>query len=108
MPFRDAWLAIGVLLVFVGFGAAEPAIGLIGVMIVVLGAVARYWSKHLFDRVTLTRVPAERRAFMGEEIGLDVELANRKPLPLPWYEWRLALGEPLPVEGELLGAAAVP
>ena len=108
MPFRDAWLAIGVLLVFVGFGAEEPAIGLIGAMVVALGAVARYWSKHLFDRVALTRMPSEWRAFMGEEIGVDVELTNKKPLPLPWYEWRLALGEPLPVDGEALGAAAVP
>jgi len=108
MPFRDAWLAVGALLVFIGFGAEEPAVGLTGAMVVALGAVARYWSKHLFDRVTLTRKLSERRTFIGEEIGVDVELANRKPLPLPWYEWRLALGEPLPVEGENLGAAAVP
>lgn len=108
MPFREAWLGIGVFLIFVGFAAAEPAIGLVGIVIVILGAVARYWSKHLFDRVTLTRTPSERRAFIGEEIGVDVELANQKPLPLPWYEWRLALGEPLPVQGEALSAAAVP
>ena len=108
MPFRDAWLLIGVVLVFVGFGAEEPAIGLTGVVVVILGAVARYWSKHLFDRVTLTRVSSERRAFIGEEIAVDIELTNKKALPLPWYEWRLALGEALPVTGEALGAAAVP
>ncbi len=108
MPFREAWLGVGVFLVFVGFAAEEPSIGLIGAVIVILGAVARYWSKHLFDRVTLTRVPSEWRAFIGETIGVDVELSNQKPLPLPWYEWRFALGEPLPVEGEVLGAAAVP
>lgn len=108
MPFREAWLGVGVFLVFVGFAAEEPSIGLIGAVIVILGAVARYWSKHLFDRVTLTRVPSEWRAFIGETIGVDMELSNQKPLPLPWYEWRFALGEPLPVEGEALGAAAVP
>lgn len=108
MPFRDAWIAIGVLLIFAGFGAEEPSIGIIGVVVVVLGAVARYWSKHLFDRVTLTRTPSERRAFIGEEIGVDFELTNKKPLPLPWYEWRFALAEALPVESESLGAAAVP
>ena len=121
MPFRDAWLVVGVLLVFVGFGASEPSIGLIGTVIVVLGAVARYWSKHLFDRVTLSRHASETRAFIGEEIGLDIELTNKKPLPLPWYEWRrpppptppgygwrFALGEALPVAGETRGSAAVP
>lgn len=108
MPFRDSWIVVGVLLILVGFGAEQPTIGVIGTLILVLGWVARYWSKHLFDRVTLTRTPAERRAFIGEEIGVDFALTNQKPLPLPWYEWRFALGEPLPVEGETLGAAAVP
>ena len=105
MPFRDSWLVVGVLLIFAGFGAEQPAIGIIGAVIVVLGAIARYWSRHLFDRVTFTRTPDERRAFIGEEVGVDFELTNKKPLPLPWYEWRFALGEALPVEGETLGAA---
>ncbi len=96
------------LLIFAGFGAEEPSIGIIGVVVVVLGAVARYWSGHLFDRVTLTRTLSERRAFIGEEIGVDIELTNKKPLPLPWYEWRFALAEALPVDGETLGAVAVP
>jgi len=108
MPFRDAWLVVGGILIFAGFGAAEPTIGLVGVLIVVLGAVARYWNNHLFDRVTLKRTLSERRTFVGEAIRLDVELNNPKALPLPWYEWRLALGEALPVEGETLGASAVP
>jgi len=108
VPFRDAWLVLGVFLVILGFGAAQPAIGLMGVVIVILGAVARYWSKHLFDRVELKRRTSETRAFLGEEIQIDVELSNRKPLPLPWYEWRLALGEPLPVDGETLSGSAVP
>lgn len=108
MPFRDAWLIVGVLLVFTGFGAQEPAIGLIGAVVVVLGAVSRYWSRHLFDRVTLRRTPSERRAFIGETIDVEIELANKKPLPLPWYEWRLAIAEALPVAGEALGSGAVP
>jgi uncharacterized protein (DUF58 family) len=75
---------------------------------VVLGWAGRYWSRHLFDRLELKREPAEKRVFIGERVPLQVELENRKPLPLPWYEWRLALSEHLPVEKEVLGAAAVP
>src|SRR5262245_12415090 len=77
-------------------------------MIVVLGAIVRYWSRHLFDRVSLTRTPSETRAFIGETLTVDVELSNEKPLPLPWYQWRIGLGEPLEVQGEALGASAVP
>ena len=36
MPFRDSWLVVGILLIFAGFGAEQPAIGIIGVVIVVL------------------------------------------------------------------------
>ena len=108
MPFRDSWIVVGLLLIFAGFGAEQPIIGIIGTLVLVLGWVARYWSRHVFDRVTFTREPSEWRAFIGEEVGVDFTLVNKKPLPMPWYEWRFALGEPLPVDGEALGAAAVP
>lgn len=108
MPFRDAWLIVGGLLVFVGFAAAEPAISGVGVLVIVLGGISRYWSRHLFDRVELRRELGERRAFVGEPVPLSVELVNRKPLPLPWYEWRIGVVEPLPVEGEHMAGAASP
>ena len=63
MPFRDGWLPVGILLVFVGFGAGEAAISGVGMVILALGAVARYWSRHLFDRLTLTITASERRAW---------------------------------------------
>lgn len=108
MPFRDLSLVVGGMLFVAGFAASQPAIASVGLVVIVLGWVGRYWSRHLFDRVTLSREPAETRAFIGEKVPMKVELTNRKPLPLPWYEWRLALSEHLPVEGEHLGAAAVP
>src|SRR6185503_13487536 len=45
---------------------------------------------------------------VGEGVGMSVELVNRKPLPLPWYEWRIGLVEQLPIEGESLAGAAAP
>lgn len=108
MPFRDAWLLVGALLVLVGFGASEPAISGVGFVIIIIGGVSRVWSRHLFDRVTLVRRLGEHRAFTGESVRLEVELENRKLLPLPWYEWRLALADPITVEGEMLASATVP
>ena len=72
MPFRDAWLPVGVLLVFVGFSTAEPAIAGVGLVTVIVGGVARYWSRHLFDRLTLTATARERRAFIDEPIRISV------------------------------------
>ena len=68
MPFRDAWLLVGALLVLVGFGASEPAISGVGFVIIIIGGVSRVWSRHLFDRVTLVRRLGEHRAFTGESV----------------------------------------
>ena len=106
MPFRDLWLVVGFILFVAGFAASQPPIAAVGATTVVLGWVSRYWSRHLSDRVTLRRQPAETRVFSGEKVALHIELSNRKPLPLPWYEWRLSFSEQLPVEGEPLLAAA--
>ena len=64
--------------------------------IIVLGGVSRAWSRRLFDRFTFRQELAERRVFAGERVRLDVSVDNRKPLPLPWFEWRVGLAEALP------------
>jgi uncharacterized protein (DUF58 family) len=108
MPFREAWLFIGPLLVLAGFGAGQPLITGVGFAVVLVGGVSRYWHRHLFDRVTLSRSLSERRAFVDDTVQLHVELENRKLLPLPWYEWRLAVAEHASVRDEHLSAAAAP
>jgi uncharacterized protein (DUF58 family) len=108
MPFRDAWLLVGALLVVAGFAAGEPVISAVGFVVVAIGGVSRYWSRHLFDRVSLARTLREHHAFVDEPIPMTVELRNAKVLPLPWYEWRLAMAEPLSIDGEALASSAVP
>jgi uncharacterized protein (DUF58 family) len=108
MPFRDAWIPVGALLVFIGLVAGKPLIVAVGLVIVVLGAVARFWSRELFERVTVTARLGERRAFAGEEVSLGLALENRKMLPLPWYELRVGISESLPVETEQVSGAAFP
>jgi uncharacterized protein (DUF58 family) len=108
VPFRDAWLLVGPLLVLAGFGAGQPVISGVGFAIILIGGVSRYWSRRLFRGVALGERLSERRAFPGESVTLEVSLANRKWLPLPWYEWRLAVADAIHVEHESLSAAAVP
>lgn len=108
MPFRDAWIPVGAVLIFLGLVAAQPLIVAVGLLVVVLGAVSRFWARHLFDRVRFTRRFSERRTFVGEPVGLNLALENRKALPLPWYELRLGLSEALPIREERLSGAAFP
>jgi uncharacterized protein (DUF58 family) len=99
---------LGITLTLIGLAAGSTIVASTGLVILTIGGAASYWNKHLFDRVTLTRKLAERRAFVDEPVGLTVELDNRKVLPLPWYEWRLACADHTTVEGETLAAAAAP
>lgn len=108
MPFREAWLIIGGFLLLVGLAASEPIVAGIGLVILVLGAVSRYWSNHLFDRLTMTRRLRERRAFIDDEVMLDVVLTNQKPLPLPWYQWRIGVLEALEASDDVVTASASP
>ena len=108
MPFREAWIIIGSFLILIGFGVAEPVIAGVGFVILVIGAVTRFWSQHLFDRVSFTARTSEKRAFIGETVSIDVELENRKLLPLPWYSWRYAVAEQIAVPKETLAASAAP
>lgn len=108
MPFRESWPVLGGLLFIVGFGAGLPLVAMVGLGTMALGVTSRWWSNHLFDRLELRRSLAERRVFINEPVELEVRLVNRKPLPLPWFEWRLALGEHLRAGGERLAASAVP
>jgi len=108
MPFRDAWLLVGPMLVLVGFAAAQPVISAVGFMIILVGGGSRLWSRHLFDGFTLRRSLGERRVFIGEDVDLTLEMENAKLLPLPWYEWRLAIADSISVHGERLASALVP
>lgn len=108
MPFRDSWILVGLLLVAIGLGAGEAVIAGVGFVVMLLGAATRYWSRHLWDRVEFRTRLAEKRAFVGENVELEVTLANKKPLPLPWFEWRLPLSDQLEVPGEGLAASAAP
>ncbi len=108
MPFREAWLPLGVLLALLGFGAGEPMLAGVGFVTVIVGGVSRFWRKHLFSRVTFRAHLSERRAFIDEPVRLDLELENRKLLPMPWYSWRYGVAEQIQVPGEPLAAAAAP
>jgi uncharacterized protein (DUF58 family) len=75
-------------MVFLGIVAGSgPLIGL-GVFLLVAGGLARYWSRHVLDRLTYERVIPENRAFAGESVNLTLRVSNDKLLPVPWVEIR--------------------
>ncbi len=82
------WLQISISMIVLGalFGSG-PLIGL-AVFLLVAGALARFWSRHVLDNLTYERDIPENRAFAGENVRLTLRVANDKALPVPWLEVR--------------------
>ena len=69
----------------------------LAVFLMAAGFLARFWARHVMDKVSYQRIMPENRAFQGEKLALTLRLVNDKPLPIPWIEVR----DPLP-EGVLI------
>ncbi len=108
MVFRDLWLLAGPLLIGVGAGTGQTMVIGVGVVVLIVGAASRLWARYLFRRVRLRSSLSETRAFQGEAVELRLDLENRKPLPLPWFDMRVAVSETLECEGEDLAPASAP
>ncbi|MYD28804.1 MAG: DUF58 domain-containing protein [Dehalococcoidia bacterium] len=108
MVFRDLWLLAGPILIGVGAGTGQPMVTGIGVVVLIVGAISRLWARYIFRRVSVRSSLGEARAFQGEQVELRFEIENRKPLPLPWFDLRVAISEELEIEGEELPAASAP
>lgn len=108
MVFRDLWLLAGPVLIGVGAGTGQPMVTGIGVVVLFVGAFSRLWARYIFRRVSVGASLSEARAFQGEKVELRFEMENRKLLPLPWFDLRVAMSEELEIEGEELPAASAP
>src|SRR4030042_838729 len=50
------------------------------------GALAKLWSRFCLSGVSCSRVLRNRRVFPGESVIVEMQLSNRKLLPLPWIQ----------------------
>lgn len=68
--------------------AWEGFVALVVLLGLILGAavLAKTWTRLSLVRVSCKRTVRERRLFPGDQTELSLEVANRKPLPLPWVE----------------------
>src|SRR5438034_11647230 len=101
---RFPWQAA---LVFVAVAAISRAPALV---VLAFGAVLTWIIVEITGRLALSAVEVRvslspARIVAGERSMATVEIVNRKPLPLPWLEARLFLGEgvepPDPAPGKI-------
>ena len=102
--FGSHWLLITLLLFCVSLFVHQVPLLLISLLFFVTGGVARLWDRHCLSRVEYRRRLSANRAFFGDEVQLEIEIANRKPLPLPWVQ----IEDEIPTDVTLLKGGTTP
>jgi uncharacterized protein (DUF58 family) len=99
----DYWLWLAVLLLIISLILHQVALALVCFLFLLTGGVARLWNRFCLHRVEYRRRLSHNQVFFGEEIILEIQVTNRKPLPLPW----LQVEDELPEKVALLKGKAV-
>lgn len=82
----DYWLAIAVLILIISLAMHQVPLVLISLLFLLTGGVSRLWNRFCLHRIEYRRRLSQSQVFFGEEIFFEVEITNRKPLPLPWIQ----------------------
>jgi uncharacterized protein (DUF58 family) len=82
----DYWLWLAVLILIISLVLHQVALALICLLFLLTGGVARLWNRFCLRRVEYRRRLSRHQAFFGDEIVFEIEVTNRKPLPLPWLQ----------------------
>lgn len=80
-----AWILITLALLIPSLVLRETPLYLVTLLFFSTGGLARLWAKYLFAGVEYTRSLSSHRLFLGEEVTVELRVANRKILPLPWF-----------------------
>ena len=78
------WLIITFGLLLASLIFRQTPLLLIAVLFFLTSGAARLWARYMLERVDYRRHLSATRVFFGEEITLEISIANRKILPLPW------------------------
>jgi len=102
---RDSsWLLIAAVLFIASLVLHQIPLLLISLLLFLIWGITRLWERYCLSRLEYRRKLSTNRVFFGEEIQLEVEVANRKPLPLPWIE----IEDEVPEEVTLLKGTTSP
>jgi uncharacterized protein (DUF58 family) len=75
-----------VILFIVSLAARETALFLLTLALFSADALSRIWGRYCLDGIEYRRTLSRRQVTWGESISLDIEVVNRKLLPLPWLD----------------------
>ncbi len=93
-----SWLLIAISLFIASLVLHQVTLLLVSLLFFFAGGAARLWQRYCLSRVEYGRRLSANRIFFGESVELEVEISNRKPMPLPWIE----INDEIPEEVTLL------
>jgi uncharacterized protein (DUF58 family) len=82
----DYWLFIAVLILIISLALHQVPLALISLLFILTGGVSRLWNRYCLHRIEYRRHLSQNQVFFGDEIVFEIEVTNRKPLPLPWLQ----------------------
>jgi len=82
----DYWLFLAVLILIISLALHQVPLVLICLLFLLTGGVSRLWNRYCLRRIEYKRRLSHSKVFFGEGIFFEIEIANRKPLPLPWLQ----------------------
>jgi uncharacterized protein (DUF58 family) len=100
----DYWIILAILIFIISLALRQVPLALVALLFILTGGVSRLWNKYCLHRVEYTRRLSHNQVFFGEEVVFEIEVTNRKPLPLPW----LQIEDELPEDVTLLKGKATP
>lgn len=98
------WILIAAVLFVAGLLLNQVPLLLLALLLLLVRGITRLWERYCLTRVEYRRQLSANRVFFGEEVQLEIEVANRKPLPLPWIE----IDDEVPMEVTLLKGGTTP
>jgi len=98
------WLFFTIVLLIISVITKQVSLFLVFILFFMAGGIARLWDHYSLHRVEYRRRLSSNRVFFGEEVKMEVEVSNRKPLPLPW----LQVDDTIPNEVTVLNVATTP
>lgn len=77
---------LAIALIVIGSGLDVPIVILLGLVTLMIEVVHEAWARAGVRDVRYTRRLAAGRAAFGDEIEMEIEVWNRRRLPLPWLQ----------------------
>jgi uncharacterized protein (DUF58 family) len=80
------WLLFSAALLILSVIINQIPLLLVSLIFFLTGSIARIWDRYCLSRIEFRRKLSSQRAFFGDKVYLEISVANRKPLPLPWFQ----------------------